>query len=175
MNPDYEWLVTCSRWSPPSPARPFFLLSLHVLLPITPGKDRAPHLHWLGSADQSFDCFSSNWTLWALVWKIKAFFKPCCTDIPCSSAKELSRAEVEAVTQGRSGGAKGKSDFWKKFEGRRPLINEMSGFEWLGFCMSNFHYQNFREGKETGQWKPNPLGVSVDYLKVKSIRTNFRM
>lgn len=64
--------------------------------------------------------------------KIKAFFKPCCIDIPCSSGKELSRAEVEAterVTQGRSGGPKGKSDFWKKTEGRRPLISKTSGFE----------------------------------------------
>lgn len=63
---------------------------------------------------------------------------------PCSSGKGIA-AEVEAtetVTQGRSGGAKGKTDFWKKFEGRRTLINKTSGFGCFGFCMSSFHYKN---------------------------------
>lgn len=143
------------------------------LLPITPGKDRGPHLHW-----SEFWLFLISLNLVSFSVEDEGVFKPCCTDIACSSGKELSRAGVEAterVTQGRSGGAKGKSDFWKKSEGRRPLINKISGFEWLGFCMSNFHYQNFSGGKETGLWKQNPLGVSADYLKVKSIRTNFGM
>lgn len=176
VNPDYKWLASCLRWSPQSPACPFFLLFWHVFTwPITPGKDRGPHLHWLDSADQSFDCFSSNWTLWGLVWKIKVFFEPCCTDRPWSSGKELSRAEVEAAETVAQGGAKGKSDFWKKSKGRRPLINKISGFEWPGVLHVNFPLPEFQGGKETGQWKQNPLGVSVDCLKVKSIRTNFRM
>lgn len=79
------------------------------------------------------------------------FFQFCYIDIPLLFWQMCCRAEVEVtetVTQGRSGGAKGKTDFRKKSVGMRPLISKTSGFGCSRFCMSNF--QNFSGG--LGNW-----------------------
>lgn len=88
------------------------------------------------------------------------FFSVLLLDTPLLFWQMRCRAEVEVtetVTQGRSGGAKGKTDFWKKSVGMRPLISKTSGFGCSRFCMSNFHYQNFNGGLGNGALETKPL------------------
>lgn len=63
------------------------------------------------------------------MWKIKAFFKACCTEIPHSSGKELKLQQLKQKHKGGLEELKENLTFGRNLKAGGPLINKIIGFE----------------------------------------------